>query len=144
MKKIIVSLFAVMVICLLVTGCSDANVKIVQTGSMEDFKGLPIGKVFDNYKYFSSKSWKSVKTDDGKNVVEFNGVLQLSETHKKAGIKGASVLFQFQVLKKKGSIPFVLAFSEMQITNKSGEVETTNLTPNVSRILEAIFANVEL
>ena len=141
MKKIIVSIFAVMVICLLFTGCSDANIKMVQTGSLEDFKGLPIGKVFDNYKYFISKSWRSIKSDDGKIIVEFNGVLQLSESQKKAGIKSASVLFQFLVLNKKGSIPFILAYSEAQTTNNNGEVETTNLTPRVGRLLAEIFAN---
>ena len=108
---------------------------------MPNFKGLPTGQVFDNYKYFKSKTWKSLKTDDGRNVVEFNGVLELNESKKKAGIKNMTVLFQFLVL-KDGS--FVLAYIESQATDNAGKVETTDLTGRAFSLLSEIFANTML
>lgn len=141
MKVTKLSLFAAFAICLFFTGCSDVNVDKVKSGSLDGFKGLPIGQVFDNYKYFKSKRWKSIKTDDGRNVVEFNGVLELNDARKKAGIKEVSVLFQFIVLKNGA---FVLAYIESRTLDSTGKTETIDMTSRSSSLLSEIFANTML
>lgn len=141
MKKTILLFLAACVLGTTFTGCSDDNINKVKSGQMNTFNGLPTGQVFDNYKYFKSKSWRSFKNDDGRNVVEFKGLLELDDAEKKAGIKEVSALFQFIVLKDGTSL---LAYVESRTIDKSGEAEVINLTSKSSNLLSEIFANTKL
>ncbi|MBJ6802766.1 hypothetical protein [Geomonas propionica] len=45
-------------------------------------KSITIGKALDGYKYFESKKWEIVKTENGREFVDFTGVVSTAETSK--------------------------------------------------------------
>jgi hypothetical protein len=123
---------------MLLSGCSDANVKTVKNGTLGKFKGVTVGKAFDNCKQFESTSWRSFKADEGKNVVEFKGSLPLSENLKITGIVSNSLIFQFAVNNDK---TFELLCIEVQAINNEGKTATANMTNKAIVIIPDIYAN---
>jgi len=63
-----------------VIGCSKfgGDVELVKTGYLDYDKSISVGQAFDGYKYFSSKNWKTLKTEQGRRVVEFNGIMDMN------------------------------------------------------------------
>ena len=58
--------------------CRTNDEALIRNGYLDIDKSLPIGKAFDGYKYFKSKSWKAFKSDNGKRMVQFEGSFDLS------------------------------------------------------------------
>jgi major membrane immunogen (membrane-anchored lipoprotein) len=67
---------AVMVIIAVVvlSGCKG-KVDQIKSSVWEGDKATTLGKALDNYKGFDKKSWTLIKTDNGKEIVEFTGDL---------------------------------------------------------------------
>lgn len=73
MKLKIVRDFApIFILILLLTSCLS-NTEFVKESIFEDDYTLKIGDVFDNYKYFDKTTWEEFTTDQGRDIVEFNG-----------------------------------------------------------------------
>lgn len=58
-------------------GCGD-NISMVKKGTLEFDKSIPIGQAFDKYKYFKKTEWKELVTDNGKKIVQVQGIIDLS------------------------------------------------------------------
>ncbi|SHN51982.1 hypothetical protein [Desulfovibrio litoralis] len=56
-------------------GCSDSNIEVVKTGSMNFDTSTTVGNVLDNYPYFATTTWKSFEDAQKRQIVEFNGTL---------------------------------------------------------------------
>jgi hypothetical protein len=56
-------------------GCSRDE-SVVKNGTLDFDKSITVGQAFDKYKYFSSTKWKSFSTDNGKKIVEVEGVFK--------------------------------------------------------------------
>ena len=57
---------------LMTAGCGDdKNVTLVKKGTMQMEPNIEIGKAFD--KFFGNPKWKSFKSTDNQQIVEFNG-----------------------------------------------------------------------
>jgi hypothetical protein len=81
------------------SGCG--NVSTVKDGTLEFDKSLTVGKAFDNYKYFKSVKWSEITTENGKKVVQIDGIVDFDKHPKGADytkiFKEAKVTFQFTV-----------------------------------------------
>lgn len=77
-SKTILRLLAVSACMLFAAGCKG-KVEQVKNHIWEGDKGLTLGKALDNYKGFEKKNWEVKKTENGKEFVEFTGVLPPNE-----------------------------------------------------------------
>ena len=68
--RLIISVI-VLIISLIICGCHDENVLIVREGSVISYPNIKIGDAFD--KFFSDGKWKSFRSKENDEVVEFNG-----------------------------------------------------------------------
>lgn len=60
------------VLALMTAGCGDdKNVTLVKTGTMQMEPNIEIGKAFD--KFFANPKWKSFKSTDNQQIVQFDG-----------------------------------------------------------------------
>lgn len=89
---IVLSLF-MFILC----GCGTNDEALIRNGYLDVDKSLTIGKAFDGYKYFKSKSWKAFKSDNGRRIVQFDGSFNLSSDK--------VVEHCFQMLKAIGGSP---------------------------------------
>lgn len=68
---------------LVLTGCfkskEEQAIDQVRGGLLERDKSAPVGKVFSGYRYFASQSWNAFETDQGKQIVEFHGKIDLGK-----------------------------------------------------------------
>jgi len=83
MSRAFVLLVAVLTMVVVLTGCDKfggGDVSLVKTGYLDFDKSTTVGQAFDGYKFFTKKEWKSYKTDQGRKVVEFKGLLDLSSS----------------------------------------------------------------
>lgn len=55
-------------------GCGD-NISLVKNGTLELDKSITIGQAFDKYKYFKNTEWKELVTDNGKKIVQVDGII---------------------------------------------------------------------
>ncbi len=55
----------------------EKNIDIVKSGSLKIDSSVTVGNALDNYKYFSSTSWKEFEDSQKRMVVEFNGKIPL-------------------------------------------------------------------
>lgn len=98
MKKLLIVIFALATIIGL-AGCG--NISLVKNGTLEFDKSLTIGQAFENYKYFKNVEWEEITTDNGKKVVQVNGVVDLdahpSGTEWKKNIQEMKYIFQFSI-----------------------------------------------
>ena len=89
-------------------GCNKISndVDIVKNGTMSLDKSLTVGQAIDNYKYFKSTKWESTKSDNGRNLVNATGTLDVSRfpylnTYEIPELKSAYITFQFIVTRDK-------------------------------------------
>ena len=55
----------------------ERNIDIVKSASLKIDSSVSVGNALDNYKYFSSTSWKEFEDEQRRIVVEFNGRIPL-------------------------------------------------------------------
>jgi hypothetical protein len=103
-RKIILGLVSVVFIAVLFNGVlsGGGNVGLVKNGMLEFDKSLTVGEAFDNYKYFKKVNWESFTTENGREVVQVTGDLDLDlhpqgAVWKEGGVSKADVLFQFLI-----------------------------------------------
>lgn len=70
--NIVKDLAFLFIFSLLLTSCLS-NTEFVKESILEDDYTLKIGDVFDNYKYFNKTTWEEFTTQQGRDIVEFNG-----------------------------------------------------------------------
>ena len=78
-NKLFIMIFLVVVIPLFfiaVGSTGGHSIDIVKSGILRIDKSVTVGNAIDNYKYFSSTSWKEFEDDQKRNVVEFNGKIK--------------------------------------------------------------------
>lgn len=102
MRKILLGLIILLLIGLL--GCSQDSLSLVKGGILDIDKSLTVGQAFDNYKYFKKVTWSAFQTENGRDVVEVHGLVDLAkhpsgEQWKSQGIVEYDILFQFIVNK---------------------------------------------
>ena len=68
--KLIISIIIV-IFSLVLSGCYDKNVRTVREGSVINHPNTKIGDAFDNF--FHNGKWKSFKSRENDEVVEFTG-----------------------------------------------------------------------
>ncbi|QXE89188.1 hypothetical protein KP001_11990 [Geomonas subterranea] len=73
--------FYVVGLVIILAGCKG-KVESVKDSYWSVDKSIPIGKALDGYKYFESKKWETVKTENGREFVDFTGVVSTAETSK--------------------------------------------------------------
>lgn len=105
-RKIILGLISVVFIAVLFNGVlsGGGNVGLVKNGMLELDKSLTVGEAFDNYKYFKKVTWESFTTENGREVVQVTGDLDLDlhpqgAAWKEGGVSKIDVLFQFLINK---------------------------------------------
>ncbi len=152
-NKFIIGIFLVIMVPLffIVVGSTGGHsIDIVKSGILKIDKSVTVGNAIDNYKYFSSASWKEFEDDQKRNVVEFNGKIKtdaivnsLSDDRAKKILgeivarhpnfnKGALVRMQFLI--DADSKSFKLGYSSV---NFNGQ----NTCENKIDIIEDIYRN---
>jgi len=124
MKRLILGFLAILLMVGL-NGCSS-DIDIVKNGTLKIDNSLTVGEAFDNYKYFSSTSWKTFKTSNGRKVVEVKCKLtnEWLKIHGLEGkIKNYIMIVQF-VINKDNS--FKIASVGMDITENNGKKTITD------------------
>lgn len=76
MKNFILKIIGLVVVLLTLTACGGGNVNMVKTGTFNDYQGTTVGDAFDNWDICSSTSWDEFETDNGRNIVEYNCVVE--------------------------------------------------------------------
>jgi len=145
-------------------GCGGPIQK-VKNGVLKADTSVMLGMALDKYKYFKETKWETIKTEQGKIVVQFTGIMNLDaycgttwlgETISTEMVQKASSMFanefqmsyacQFVLSKSDGS--FDIAYSEIGITeNKlfNGKPFPAQMVPygdkGQSMITEVIYKN---
>jgi len=136
----------------LVSGCNmlwGGDIALVKKGYLNSDKSLTVGQAFDGYKYFSSKEWKAFKTEQGRRVVEFNGIMDMNNNEVKHAIEkdiGAlggepfsksRVMIQFVI---NGDNSYEISGFEVIGTLKNGK-SYKKRSDNVDSVTEYIYKN---
>ena len=81
---------------------SSADIEFVRNGILDFDKSTTVGEAFENYDYFNSVRWNAFETDNGRDVVEVRGEVDMSRhplrsTWESQGVTNVAVLFQFTI-----------------------------------------------
>ena len=130
--------FRVLFQILILSGCTKTDpVNLVKRGVLEMDKSVNIGSALDHYAFFKSTSWKAVRDSQQRNIVIFEGALDID---KYSGAKIEELGFTVTPeMVKRGrtrlgdiSFTFIAQFtintdrSTFQLTNSSHRMEGTN------------------
>jgi len=116
-------LYSFLISAMIIVGFSGCgNISTVKDGTLELDKSLTVGKAFDNYKYFKSVKWSEITTENGKKVVQVDGVVDFDKHPKgaewKNALKEAKMIFQFTVNEDKS---FQITYFGMEGIKTDGE-----------------------
>jgi hypothetical protein len=135
-RRIVV--FGVLLQILILSGCTKTDpVNVVKSGVLDMDKSVNIGSALDHYAFFKSSSWKTMRDSQQRNIVIFEGALDIE---KYAGAKIEELGFTVtpdMVQKGKarlGDIHFTFSAqftintdgSTFQLTNSSHRMEGSN------------------
>ena len=82
-----------------IIGCSSkSDIGIVKNGHLEFANSITVGQAFGAYRYFKSKTWRALKTEDGKRIVEFVGEFDCGNMEIKKKVKGSNKLVEQRLL----------------------------------------------
>jgi len=103
------------------------NISFVKNGILEFDKSLTVGEAFDNYKYFETVTWDAFVTENGREVVEAVGRVNLDKhpngkNWRSEGLISVDVLFQF-LLNRDGDTFEVYAYG-LNFKGKDGTEKT--------------------
>jgi len=125
-----VLLLSVMFFCL--AGCDAVNQ--VKDGVLSLDKSITVGKALDGYQYFSSTTWSSGETSQGKTIVECSGDIKNSSMR---------LRIQFQINKDD---TFELAYAGLwkgeEEISSGGELYLINVYENTA--IDNKFLKIEL
>jgi hypothetical protein len=144
----------------MIVSCSSNPENSVKEGTLNIDPSVTVGDVFNGYKYFSYKTWKSFKDSQNRQIVEFNGKLDFdkfantelegmtltSEMVKKAKsqLGDIEVTYVAQFAISKDGKTFRLNYSGIRIsgTNKdTGKNFFKDNPDNDLSVLQNIYAN---
>jgi len=110
MKWVVVGIGILMIFIVgaLLIDTGDEYTHIVQQGSMSIEPNIPIGKAFD--KFFSEGKWRSFKSKQGKQIVEFTGKCNWNN-------RPATCKIQFQVFKDQTFQLENVSVNDVEMTN---------------------------
>lgn len=97
--KFILKLAIVSLMAMILVGCGDGT-STVKNGTLDFDKSITVGQAFDKYKYFSSTKWRSFTTDNGRKIVEVQGVFKneyLQHMQWEDRFASASLIVQFKM-----------------------------------------------
>jgi hypothetical protein len=133
---------------LLTFGCSKTSeIDIVKTGFLDFDKGITVGQAFQNYAYFKTVEWRKLTLDNGRTIVEVDGVLDIAKmpensiwrANEKLGLKNVHAVYQFQVNKDNTFQVFAGGF---RYTHPSGKDEEQSMNPRLFiNVLKTIYRN---
>lgn len=106
--KIFHSIIIVTVLSTSMFGCdkvksvTGGDVSLVKGGTLEIDKSLTVGQAIDNYKYFKKTKWESLKTDNGRRIVQVKSDIDTAKSptmnpEKLPQLKSAQIQFQFKI-----------------------------------------------
>ena len=132
MKK---HLLVLIVVLLSLTACSKNPVSVVKNGVLEFDKSVTVGDAFSGYKYFSDSTWKTIKTEQNRTIVEFRAKVPIeqykdaqvgitdtvlsSDLYNQVAVLISKVVFVAQFVIDKDNKTFNLEYSgyELYLTN---------------------------
>ena len=122
------------------SGCGD-SVSMVKKGTLDFDKSITIGQAFDKYKYFKKIEWKEFVTDNGRKVVQVEGIVDKNDMVyvPKNTYKEIKVVAQFAI-----NLDNTFKFSYFGIyrTQVDGEIIEDSLNDFlIMGKMEGIFAN---
>ncbi len=126
------------------SGCGD-NISMVKKGTLEFDKSISIGQAFDKYKYFKKTEWKELVTDNGKKVVQVEGIVDFKLFPEdfyvidKENIQEARIVAQFTINKDD---TFNLSYYGQEMIKIDGKEDAVRLNDyGVKRGIKAIYEN---
>lgn len=138
--SIVISFLAIVVF----SGCGD-NISMVKKGTLEFDKSISIGQAFDKYKYFKKTEWKELVTDNGKKVVQVEGIVDFKLFPEdfyvigKENIQEARIVAQFTINKDD---TFNLSYYGQEMIKIDGKEDAVRLNDyGVKMGIKAIYEN---
>lgn len=140
MKKILAAILT-FALAIGFTGCGD--VSKVKNGTLEFDKSLTIGEAFDNYKYFKKTDWSEITTDNGKKVVQVDGIVNMDIHPRgpewKKNVKEMKYIFQFTINKDE---TFEISYFGVEGVNNNDEKQEYNANNfQMMQALKEIYSN---
>ncbi len=78
MRKVVMMLMLVLGLAVL-TGCGSSDpISIVKNGTMYGYEEITVGQAFDNWKRVKSYEWTKFETNNGKVIVQWKGIRDVS------------------------------------------------------------------
>lgn len=105
---VVIGILAIFIVGGLLIGTGDKYTHIVQQGSMSIEPNIPIGKAFD--KFFSEGKWRSFKSKQGEQIVEFTGKCTWNN-------QPATCKMQFQIFKDQTFQLENVSINNVEMTN---------------------------
>ncbi len=124
-KHIIIALGA-----LVLAACG--NVNMVKDGTLDYDTSLTVGEAFENYRYFDSVAWSEFETDNGRDVVQVDGVFTdeyMTTQPAFQAFNGATLKVQFIVNKDN---TFVLHNISIDFEKKDGTNQEVDLADTMT------------
>lgn len=126
------------------SGCGD-NISMVKKGTLEFDKSISIGQAFDKYKYFKKTEWKELVTDNGKKVVQVEGIVDFKLFPEdfyvigKENIQEARIVAQFTINEDD---TFNLSYYGQEMIKIDGKEDAVRLNDyGVKMGIKAIYEN---
>ena len=60
------------------TGCGQVNIESVKQGTLDFDESVTVGDALDGYEFFAETAWETFEDPQGREIVEFNGVIDLN------------------------------------------------------------------
>jgi len=122
------------------TVASEAKVYPVKNGYFFHDKSLTIGQAFKSYPYFSDTEWNSFQTDKGRNIVEFNGLVDLNKIPNNNISRLDSIIAIVQFVINQDDT-FEVLYSGIQFTLPDKSAYTQEL--DIEQTITALYNNNE-
>lgn len=138
MKKLIM----VVLIGMMLIGCSKSNINIIKNGYLEVDSSTTIGKAFDNYNHFTQTKWSEFETPNGKQIVQFDALCEIDPNRNPEEPFFQKVSIQFIIFPDKH---FKLkALRKTYVMSLPGsvpiDVDVTNVT-DITTAISTIYKN---
>ncbi|MBA7570968.1 hypothetical protein ES708_12724 [subsurface metagenome] len=151
-------MFLVMFIVAGLSSCGSSPEDVVKTGTLKLDPSATVEDAFNGYQFFGKKSWKSLKDQQNREIVEFNGSLDFdkfvgaemngiqipSTLVKKAKRTDFKMKYVAQFAISKNGNAFQLKYSGIAITGtnlKTGEPFNEDIADDDFSVLKRIYGN---
>lgn len=118
-------------------------VDVVKNSVRDKKKSKPVGKAFDDYRFFTKREWKETTAQNQTVYVDFVGLLDskvIDAKAKREGVVDMAVDIKFVVKPNGTNFVGMITFYD----TKNGGKKYPVPLPAVAGVMNAIYANVEL